>query len=153
MSKKFYKNGLKFSCLGCGECCKLPEGRVQVSQEEIRIISDFLDIEEKSPIGKFVSSENGIFRIFENTEKYCIFLENNECAIYPVRPLQCRTFPFWPENLKSQYRWNQLKEFCPGIDNEKHFTFSEINQICSQQKMYDKLLKQVQMLNLLGFEE
>ncbi|WP_408938899.1 YkgJ family cysteine cluster protein [Helicobacter sp. MIT 00-7814] len=25
----------------------------------------------------------------------CIFFENGKCAIYPVRPKQCRDFPFW----------------------------------------------------------
>ena len=35
----------------------------------------------------------------------CVFLKEDPergrktCSIYPVRPLQCRTWPFWPENL------------------------------------------------------
>jgi len=43
----------------------------------------------------------------------CVFLEiapKIRCGIYPVRPLQCRTFPFW-----DCYRNRPPKEECPGI--------------------------------------
>lgn len=31
-----------------------------------------------------------------DTEPACIFLENNKCKVYPVRPHQCLSYPFWP---------------------------------------------------------
>ena len=38
----------------------------------------------------------------------CVFLdqETNYCRIYEARPVQCRTYPFWPSILKSQEAWN-----------------------------------------------
>jgi Fe-S-cluster containining protein len=38
----------------------------------------------------------------------CIFLdqETNFCQIYPVRPIQCSTYPFWSNVLKNEYNWN-----------------------------------------------
>ena len=77
----------------------------------------------------------------ENAQKECIFLEDNRCIIYPVRPLQCRTFPFWPENLKSHFRWSQLKQFCRGIDQGKHHSIEKIEEKRIKQKRYDKKLK------------
>ena len=38
------------------------------------------------------------------------------CSLYNVRPLQCRTWPFWPENLTDEETWNGLSEECPGIN-------------------------------------
>jgi Fe-S-cluster containining protein len=38
----------------------------------------------------------------------CIFLDRttNHCQIYPVRPVQCRTYPFWPTVTASVASWN-----------------------------------------------
>ena len=53
-------------------------------------------------------------------EKYnydCIFWEQDGCSIYPERPLQCRSFPFWSSNLASRETWDTAAETCPGIGN------------------------------------
>ena len=43
-------------------------------------------------------------------ETRCVFLDDrNMCEIYPVRPRQCREFPFW-KDLKKEF-----KKLCPGI--------------------------------------
>ncbi len=57
---------------------------------------------------------------------HCVFLENGQCLIYEVRPVQCRTYPFWPENLKNKYSWQQTMEECPGIGQGKLFAKEEI---------------------------
>jgi len=36
----------------------------------------------------------------------CVFLENNQCSIYNARPVQCRTYPFWPSILVDEESWN-----------------------------------------------
>jgi len=38
----------------------------------------------------------------------CIFLNNdtNACQIYEARPVQCRTYPFWPQILQNPQLWN-----------------------------------------------
>lgn len=36
----------------------------------------------------------------------CIFLgEDNRCTIYEARPLQCRTYPYWPRMMMSRDEW------------------------------------------------
>lgn len=44
----------------------------------------------------------------------CVFFDESmkRCSIYPVRPRQCRTFPFW-EQFKSNEE--EVREECPGI--------------------------------------
>ena len=51
----------------------------------------------------------------------CVFLRRDEqgkalCSIYAVRPTQCRTWPFWSENLRSQRAWRAAAKTCPGIE-------------------------------------
>jgi len=141
MNKKFYQNGLNFTCMECGECCRLPEGRVDIIPDEVSAISVYLGIKEEEFLKQYCAIAEEKVELRENAQKECIFLEDNRCIIYPVRPLQCRTFPFWPENLKSHFRWSQLKQFCRGIDQGKHHSIEKIEEKRIKQKRYDKKLK------------
>jgi Fe-S-cluster containining protein len=57
------------------------------------------------------------------TEKFnydCTFLTRDKdgkagCSIYSVRPMQCRTWPFWTDNLKTPTTWKNAAAKCPGI--------------------------------------
>ena len=42
---------------------------------------------------------------------------------YPVRPLQCRTWPFWDTNLASQSAWDRAARRCHGMNHGRR-TFS-----------------------------
>lgn len=46
----------------------------------------------------------------------CTFFdgETRRCTIYPVRPAQCRTWPFWRSNLESPQAWKDVQVECPG---------------------------------------
>jgi uncharacterized protein len=52
----------------------------------------------------------------------CIFLDRKKirgkavCSLYDVRPLQCRTWPFWAENLEHRNAWDAAGKSCPGIN-------------------------------------
>lgn len=45
----------------------------------------------------------------------CFFLRENGCSIHPVKPTQCRAFPFWPELVESTREWKKTARYCPGI--------------------------------------
>ena len=133
---KWYKNGLAFSCRACGNCCSGPEeGYVWISLKEIEKLADFL----KMPIARLKNTylrRVGLrYSIIEKQpSKDCIFLLSDgqgqkTCRIYPVRPLQCRTWPFWKENLRSRKSWNEAGRKCPGIDQGKWFDLAHIEAI------------------------
>ena len=56
----------------------------------------------------------------------CVFLRWDEngksgCALYGARPRQCRTWPFWTENLRSEASWKRVAGNCPGMKNGGEF--------------------------------
>lgn len=56
-------------------------------------------------------------RLAENNNP-CIFLKDNKCQVYPVRPKQCRTFPWWKENLNTRESWELAAKSCEGISED-----------------------------------
>ena len=46
MSRKWYADGLHFSCQQCGGCCTGEPGYVWVSRDELGLIAEFLKISE-----------------------------------------------------------------------------------------------------------
>ena len=131
---KFYKNGLYFECTVCGECCRHSGGKVEITPIEALIIASALDISPEEFLREYGHQENGSIELIDNEDGHCIFLLEDRCSIYDSRPSQCRNFPFWPENLKSHYRWKQLRSFCPGIDQGELYFLETIRQKLSSQK-------------------
>ena len=58
----------------------------------------------------------------------CVFLDSStrKCSLYHLRPVQCRTWPFWDSNLKSPETWQQTCEECPGSGTGKLYQLEEI---------------------------
>ncbi len=131
---KWYSKGLSFRCTGCGKCCTGSPGYTWVSLEEIAEIADFLKLTIDQFAARFLRKIGERYSLKERPVSYdCIFLKEKQCSIYPVRPKQCRTFPWWVENLKSQEAWQEAARHCEGInhpDAELHSQES-IDQIVS----------------------
>jgi Fe-S-cluster containining protein len=61
----------------------------------------------------------------------CVFLSYDSaglsrCTVYPVRPAQCRSWPFWPLNLEDSDAWNSAGRRCPGINRGPLHDYDEI---------------------------
>jgi len=66
------------------------------------------------------------------------FLENKKCSVYTARPMQCRTWPFWKENMNIK-KWNEeLINFCPGIGKGKLISASMIQKKINRELKNDK---------------
>jgi uncharacterized protein len=126
--KYFFDNGIRFECILCGKCCNGAPGIIIVLDNEIKLIADFLEIERGLFIERFLYPYLDGFSIREDDTGRCIFFENG-CSIYPVRPLQCRTFPFWFTNLRSEKTWNEVLKTCPGTGKGKLYSKEEILDI------------------------
>jgi Fe-S-cluster containining protein len=62
----------------------------------------------------------------------CIFWKEG-CTVYQVRPLQCRTFPFWPRNLDSPEDWERVSRECPGAGRGDLHEAKEIEAYLAEQ--------------------
>jgi Fe-S-cluster containining protein len=141
----WYVSGLHFECQQCGRCCSGPnQGYIWVTRAEIRFIEDFLKIEPKQLRQKYLRRVGFRTTIIEQpSTKDCIFLQRidgqKKCAIYPVRPSQCRTWPFWPENLSNIDDWNRAAQKCSGINRGRLYAFEEIEKIKKSEKWWQNV--------------
>ncbi len=112
----WYREGLKFRCTQCGNCCTGSSGAVWVNDAEIQQIAEYLD----KPIGEIrlfhTRPLRGQVSLREYANGDCIFFDGltRRCQIYPVRPRQCRTWPFWGSNLTDEAAWQTTCQICPG---------------------------------------
>jgi uncharacterized protein len=123
----WYRDGLAFTCTRCGNCCTGAPGYVWVSSEEIRQLAEFRGetIEEFST--RFVRRVGDCYSLIEKPGGDCIFWDKQAgCTVYPARPIQCRTWPFWPENVEKPADWQRVQEVCPGSGHGRLYSLSEI---------------------------
>ena len=63
----------------------------------------------------------------------CPFLgADNRCHIYPVRPKQCATWPFWEENLERASWDGPVRECCPGIGSGPLHSAEEVERLAAE---------------------
>ncbi len=139
----WYADGLRFECVRCGRCCSGPgEGYIWVTRPEIKFIADHLAVPLSDVRRKFLKRIGLRRSIIENpNSKDCIFLEKNgdakRCRIYPVRPGQCRTWPFWSGNLAGSDAWDQATRRCNGVNQGRHYSFEQIEKIRKTKKWWE----------------
>ena len=113
----WYSEGLRFKCTQCGNCCTGAPGVVWVTEEELLAIAQYRgeSIGETRIIHTKLMGGRMTLRDFPNGD--CTFFdgETRRCTIYPVRPPQCRTWPFWNSNLESPETWKRGQTVCPGM--------------------------------------
>ena len=115
----WYKEGLNFKCTECGGCCTGSPGYIWVNDKEIEEIASFLKLSIEDFYKKYLRKVGHRYSILERPQTYdCVFLKDKKCTIYSVRPKQCRTFPWWTQNLKSKEDWLQAASYCEGINSE-----------------------------------
>lgn len=131
--EKWYRDGLRFECTKCGNCCSGDPGYVWATKEEIGRISEFLGRTD-GWLGKEHLRRVGLhYSLTERPDGDCIFLKREKgkatCSIYPVRPLQCRTWPFWDANVASKSAWEETAKRCPGMNHGPLHSFVRVEEV------------------------
>jgi hypothetical protein len=127
---EWYREGLRFSCTACGDCCSGEPGAVWVDDEELSALAETLGL-EAAEVERQYTRRLGVRRaLLERFDGDCIFLDgqSRRCTVYPARPLQCRTWPFWHENVASPSLWQQTCEVCPGAGNGELHSVERIRE-------------------------
>ena len=123
MSKIDYTNGVRFKCQGSGNCCVSRDsyGFVYLSDKDLIRFSKYFNLSLKKFKDKYCQITNGFIHLIEKNELEgnCIFLQNKRCSVYKGRPSQCRTWPFWNENMNSKVWSEDISINCPGVGKGK----------------------------------
>lgn len=128
----WYADGLRFKCTGCGDCCTGSPGYVWVNQAEIDAIATELGISPDECEKKYVR-KIGIRRSLvelPQADYDCVFLdaETRKCTVYAARPRQCKTWPFWQSNVRTEKTWAETCEACPGSGKGKLYQLEQIEE-------------------------
>lgn len=136
--RPWYAAGLCFECRSdCGACCT-DHGEyayLYLEEGDVERLAGFLGWSPERFRERHTALDDGR-PVLALSGPDCTFLRGTRCAVYPVRPVQCRTFPFWRENLVSAEEWIQLSEFCPGIDAGERHDLETIEQQIAARKSW-----------------
>lgn len=128
---------MRFGCTQCGACCKGgPDYMVWLEDDEPEKIREFLGISRSWLYRRYVlrlARNEKVLR--SRPDGNCIFLDDEgRCSIYPVRPLQCASYPFWPEIVTSSKAWRREARRCEGIGRGEPVAAKKIEAIISMQQ-------------------
>lgn len=123
------RSELRFECTRCGECCtsRGEYGYVYLNDSEVVDIAGHLGLlpHEFRQRYTFVDEYGWTQIVLENR---CVFLgSDGSCQIYPVRPIQCRTFPFWPDLVTEEGGFtDEARRVCEGVGRGKLYQIEDV---------------------------
>ncbi len=91
-------------CLGCGKCCR--HYWVPINSGELPFLLKYYS--------NYLEVRKGKIYLKRRVDGSCVFLKNNLCTIQGVKPVACKTFPFYVQT-------SPLKKYKP---EEAIFTFN-----------------------------
>ena len=124
----------RFQCQkGCVNCCNV-EGYVYITEGDLVRIAAFLKMTPADFEDKYVYRTAHLLRLRKPRNAQCLFLKEGGCGIHPVNPVQCRTFPYWPEIVENAGEWEKTGERCPGIGKGALVQIGEAMERASEMK-------------------
>ena len=119
MKPLYERQSLCFSCTACGDCCSTGNDYyVYLTGREADRIRRHLKLSAGWFRRRYLERlDNGELVAASAADGRCVFLDSSkQCKVYPVRPLQCRTYPFWPELAGNAKAWQAEARRCEGIN-------------------------------------
>jgi Fe-S-cluster containining protein len=137
----YLQQPLRFSCTRCGECCATAgEYYVYLNQGESERIREYLQLSRGWFRRRYLRRlEEGERVLVSAADERCIFLNSDGgCRVYPVRPLQCRSYPFWPELVNSATAWQRESRRCEGINRGPEVARGKIERCVQACQQYEQ---------------
>ena len=120
LNEKFeFPNDVNFVCSKCASCC----GDTEDTVRHVLLLET-----ESEKIAKQTSQDIQAFakEVFgfepycyemkkTETDGKCLFLKDNRCTIYEIRPIICKFYPFELKNLGNENYLFSYTTKCPGM--------------------------------------
>jgi uncharacterized protein len=128
--KTHLKTGIRFECQGSGKCCmsRGEYGFVYLTPYDRKRMANHLGLPLRTFTKRYCDKTDGWIHL-KGPDKTCRFLKDLRCSIYEGRPNQCRSWPFWPENMNAKIWSEEVAKFCPGIGKGRLYSKSEIRKL------------------------
>ena len=114
-----HPTAVHFHCIRCGLCCgdtKERSRHVLLLLEEAEEIASITSKPAFMFASIIVGKEPYTYEMKKTKNGACVFLADNLCTIYSLRPLICRFYPFELGKGESEgYQFSYTRE-CPGIE-------------------------------------
>jgi Fe-S-cluster containining protein len=92
---------------------------------------NYLDIPRKEFMRNHCSRLEGR-TIIKFKDGVCSLAHDNKCSVYRVRPIQCKAWPFWEENLDEWVWHEEIASICPGVNRGRLYSVAEIKKIAAE---------------------
>lgn len=92
---------------------------------------EHLDIPRKEFMRNHCSRLEGR-TIIKFKEGVCSLAQEDRCTVYNVRPIQCKAWPFWVENLDEWVWHEEVASICPGVNRGRLYSKKEVEEIANQ---------------------
>jgi Fe-S-cluster containining protein len=113
-----YPRNIRFECSRCALCCGDTKNRKR-SILLLQIESGCISQKTSKTLDEFAEKVEGfepyVYRMKKNSDGKCVFLKNNLCSIYGIRPLICRFYPFQLRSIGTNKFVFECTNECPGI--------------------------------------
>src|SRR4051812_27668894 len=129
MSEPWYHEGLRFRCTRCGHCCTGQPGYVWVNDEELAALAEHHGEPVNQTAALYTRPVGRRRSLREKPNGDCVFYDRSAgCTVYPARPRQCRTWPFWESNVATPESWQRTRAACPGSGRGELIPADEITK-------------------------
>ena len=134
---------LQFACQpGCTRCCET-HGFVYITERDLRQMAEFSGMAQAAFESAYVVRYRHVLRLKKPRGSQCHFLRSGGCSVHPVKPTQCRLYPFWPELVENRTAWRIEQLKCPGIGTGELIQIGKACETASEMKTaYPKIYPQ-----------
>jgi Fe-S-cluster containining protein len=125
---------LRFACQqGCTKCCEV-HGFVYITEQDLSRMAEYAGLTKKAFESAYVLRFRHILRLRKPRGSQCYFLKEGGCSVHPVKPTQCRLYPFWPELVENRSNWQAEGKRCPGIGKGELVQIGEACETADEMK-------------------
>ena len=140
-ARKPNPKAVRFACQRCGRCCHTrgDAGFVVLTDEDEQRLARHFKLTLAAFRKAYTDTLGEMVHLKEEKGRTaCVLLVDGRCSAYFARPLQCRTWPFWPEHMGPGAFEREVGSFCPGAGKGESWDPDAVEMIVGVQRRADR---------------